>query len=425
MKMPLAFNVMIKPRGPVCNLDCRYCYYLCKERLYPGGNFRMSDDLLETFTRQYIAAQQVPEVTFAWQGGEPLLMGLDFFGRALELQERYRRPGMTVKNVIQTNGILLDHDWCRFFKANDFLVGISIDGPREVHDVYRVDKGGQPTLERVMAGVELLSRHTVDFNTLTCVHAANAGRPLEVYRFLRDQVQARFMQFIPVVLRENETGFQEGDVVAPLSVTGQQYGAFLCTIFDEWVRRDVGTVFVQMFDAALAAWAGESPGLCVFEETCGTALVLEHNGDLYSCDHFVTPAYHLGNMNEIDLAALVGSANQSQFGLAKRDSLPAHCRECEVKFVCNGGCPRNRFVSAPDGEPGLNHLCLGYQAFFKHTAPQMEFMVRELSAGRPPANITVAIARQDAELQRKLAMAGRNDPCPCGSGRKFKHCHGR
>ena len=423
--MPLAFNVMLKPVGAVCNLDCKYCYYLSKEQLYPDGDFRMSDAMLETFTMQYITAQQVPEVTFVWQGGEPLLVGLDFFERAIEFQEKYRRQGMTIKNAIQTNGILLDDDWCRFFKAHDFLVGISIDGPHEVHDVYRVDKRGQPTLERVMAGVELLDKHNVDFNTLTCVHVANAGFPLEVYRFLRDQCHARFMQFIPVVLRENDTGFQTDDLVAPFSVSGQQYGAFLCAIFDEWVRRDVGTVFVQMFDAALAAWVGESPGLCSLAETCGAGLVLEHNGDLYSCDHFVEPGYHLGNIGPADLTSLVTSEKQVRFGLAKRDSLPRFCQGCDVKFVCNGGCPRNRTVSTPDGEPGLNYLCEGYRAFFRHIAPQMEFMARELAAGRAPANIMFSVASQDAEFKRKLAMAGRNDPCPCGSGRKFKHCHGR
>jgi len=423
--MPLAFNVMLKPCGAVCNLDCKYCYYLHKEQLYPGGNFRMSEDLLETFTRQYIAAQQVPEITFTWQGGEPLLIGLDFFERALEFQERYSRQGMTIRNAIQTNGVLLDDDWCRFFKAHDFLVGISIDGPREVHDVYRVDKGGQPTLERVMTGVGLLNKHNVDFNTLTCVHAANAGFPLEVYRFLRDQGQARFMQFIPVVLRENDTGFQAGDVVAPLSVTGQHYGAFLCAIFDEWVRRDVGTVFVQIFDAALAAWAGESPGLCSLEETCGTSLVLEHNGDIYSCDHFVEPGYHLGNIGSGDLAGLVTSEKQARFGLAKRDSLPRYCQECQVKFVCNGGCPRNWIVPTPDGAPGLNYLCEGYRALFNHIGPTMRFMVKELQMGRSPANIMYATAQQDALLHMRLATARRNDLCPCGSGRKFKHCHGR
>ena len=416
---------MVKPRGAVCNLDCQYCYYLRKEQLYPGGDFRMNDDVLEAFTRQYIRAQQVPEVTFAWQGGEPLLAGLDFFERALQFQQKYSRPGMVIKNAVQTNGVLLDDEWCRFFKRYDFLVGISIDGPHEMHDAYRVDKGGQPTLDRVMAGVEFLNKHNVDFNTLTCVHAANADYPLEVYRFLRGDVKTHFMQFIPVVLRDNETGFQEGNTLTPHSVTGKQYGSFLKTIFDEWVRRDVGTVFVQIFDAALAAWAGEAPGLCTFDETCGTAMVLEHNGDLYSCDHFVEPRYYLGNIIPQDLTELVTSEQQVRFGHAKRDSLPGYCRECSVKFICNGGCPGNRILSTPDGEPGLNYLCEGYRGLFTHVGPTMQYMAEELREGRSPASIMYVIAQQDALLHMRFSTAQRNNSCPCGSGLKFKKCHGR
>jgi len=374
----------------------------------------MTEELLERFTRQYIELQSVPEVTFAWQGGEPTLMGLSFFERAVQLQKRYQRHDLTVNNTLQTNGIMLNDKWCRFFREHNFLIGISIDGPSHLHDVYRVDRGNHSTFERVMTGVELLKNHEVEFNTLTCVHTANSDYPLEVYRFLRDEVQSRFIQFIPVVLRDNETGFQQGEAVREHSVGGRQYGYFLKTIFDEWVRRDVGRVFVQTFDSALAAWVGQAPGVCVFDKTCGTAMVLEHNGDLYSCDHFVEPDYLLGNIVETDLAALVGSTKQMQFGLAKRDTLPRYCHECPVLFACNGGCPKNRIRHTPNGEPGLNCLCEGYQAFFRHVAPQMEFMARELAAGRPPANVILAVASQEAELQRKLAMAGRNDPCPCG-----------
>jgi len=422
---PLAFNVMVKPHGAICNLNCQYCYYRCKEQLYPDSDFRMDDDVLEAFTRQYIGAQQVPEVTFAWQGGEPLLAGLDFFERALQLQQKYSRTGMIIRNAVQTNGVLLDDKWCRFFKKHDFLVGISIDGPHEMHDAYRVDKRGRPTLDRVMTGVEFLKKHSVDFNTLTCVHAANADYPLEVYRFLRDKVKARFMQFIPIVLRDNETGFQEGNTLTPHSVTGKQYGSFLKAIFDEWVRRDVGTVFVQIFDVALAAWVGESPGLCAFDETCGTAMVLEHNGDLYSCDHFVEPRYYLGNIISRDLTELVTSDQQVSFTYAKRDSLPGYCRECSVKFICHGGCPKNRILSTPDGEPGLNYLCEGYRDFFTHISPSMQYMTEELKKGRSPTGIMYALAQQDALLDARFAAARRNDPCPCGSGLKFKHCHGR
>jgi uncharacterized protein len=423
--VPPAFHVMVKPRGAICNLNCQYCYYLPKEHLYPDSQFRMTDDLLEAFTRQYIEAQRIPEVTFAWQGGEPTLMGLDFFVRAVELQKKYQRPGMIIHNAIQTNGIALNDDWCRFFKEHKFLVGISIDGPRHLHDAYRVDRGNRPTFDRVMAGLDLLIKHRVEFNTLTCVHSANADHPLEVYRFLRDQAHSRFMQFIPVVLRDNKTGFQEGESVTRHSVTGKQYGSFLNTIFDDWVRHDVGKVFVQIFDVALAAWIGHTPGLCLFAETCGTALALEHNGDLYSCDHFVEPRYYLGNILQDNLATLVGSAQQVRFGLNKRDTLPRYCRECPVRFVCNGGCPKNRILHTPDGEPGLNFLCEGYRGFFQHIDPDMKIMAAEFHAGRAPANIMHIKASQDAELQKKFATARRNDPCPCGSGRKFKHCHGR
>jgi uncharacterized protein len=408
---PAAFHVMLKPRGPVCNLDCAYCYYLSRAGLYPGADFRMADEVLESFTRQYIEAQRVPEVTFGWQGGEPLLMGLDFFRRAVALQAKYRKPGMRVVNALQTNGTLLDGAWCRFLREHDFLVGLSLDGPREVHDAYRVDKGDNPSFDCVMAGLALLKKHGVEFNVLTTVHAANAARPVEVYRFLRDEAGARFIQFIPIVQREARG-------VSARSVNAEQYGRFLIAVFDEWVRRDVGRVFVQIFDVALAAWVGERPGLCVFDETCGNALVLEHNGDLYACDHFVEPQHRLGNILETPLVDLVGSAQQRQFGLAKRDTLPEACRTCEMRFVCNGGCPKNRLQE-------VNYLCEGYRAFFAHIDGAMRFMAAELKARRPPADIMHYLARQEAELERSFARARRNDPCPCGSGRKFKHCHGK
>jgi uncharacterized protein len=422
---PPAFHIMLKPRGAICNLDCKYCYFLAKELLYPGSRFRMAEALLEEYTRQYIETQHVPEVTFAWQGGEPTLMGLDFFKLAVELQQKYCRPGMKIYNALQTNGTTLDNEWSAFFQANDFLIGLSLDGPRELHDYYRVDKGGRPTFDRVMGGLELLEKHKVEFNILTAVHAANAGRPLEVYHFLRDKVGTQFIQFIPIVERDNKTGFQEGEKVTGRSVTGKQYGDFLITIFDEWVRRDVGRVFVQIFDVALAAWLGQPPGLCIFEETCGLAMAMEHNGDIYACDHFVEPTYKLGNIQETPMIELVASEQQRQFGLAKRDTLPTYCRQCPVRFVCNGGCPKNRIIFTPDGEPGLNYLCQGYKAFFTYIDQPMKFMATELQRQRPPANIMDHLAQQEAELQRRFTHARRNDPCPCGSGRKFKHCHGR
>jgi uncharacterized protein len=420
---PPAFHVMVKPRGPICNLACRYCYYLPKSQLYPGSRFETSDALLEVYTRQYIASQRIPDVTFAWQGGEPTLAGLAFFRRAVELQEKYRRPGMRITNALQTNGTTLDHEWCGFLREHDFLVGISLDGPAALHDPYRVDKIGQPTHARVMAGLALLRRHGVEFNILATVHATNAGHPLEVYRFLRDEAGAQFIQFIPIV--ERCPSERPGDAPASeRSVTGDAYGRFLIAVFDEWVRRDVGRIFVQTFDAALGTWLGQGPGLCVFEETCGTGLAMEHNGDVYACDHFVEPSYRLGNLRETSLAELVASERQRRFGLAKRDELPDYCRRCSVRFACNGGCPKDRLLATPDGEPGLNYLCGGFRAFFAHVDLPMRRMAEEVRAGRPAAGIMVELARADADWRARLASAGRNDPCPCGSGRKYKHCHG-
>ncbi|HOT92152.1 MAG TPA: anaerobic sulfatase maturase [Anaerolineae bacterium] len=420
---PRAFHVMVKPRGPVCNLNCAYCYYLPKEKLYPGSDFRMPDAVLESFTRQYIAAQRVPEVTFGWQGGEPLLMGVDFFERAVALQEQYKRPGMRIINTLQTNGTLLDDAWGEFFKAHDFLIGLSLDGPQAMHDAYRRDKGGAPTWERVMRGRDILHKHGVEYNILCTVHQANADHPVEVYRFFRDVVGAQFIQFIPIVRRDNETGFQEGTTLTEHSVTARQYGDFLSGVFDEWVRRDVGHVYVQIFDVALAAWMGQRPGLCVFEPTCGLGLALEHNGDLYACDHFVEPRYRLGNIMETPLVEMVASEAQWAFGQAKRDMLPRQCRDCEVRFICNGGCPKNRIAVTPDGEPGLNYLCEGYKAFFTHIEHPMRMMAEELRQRRAPANVMRRLAQEEAELAVRFAQARRNDPCPCGSGKKFKHCH--
>ena len=422
---PPAFHIMMKPRGAICNLDCKYCYFLAKEMMYPGSRFRMADDLLEEYTKQYIEAQQVPAVTFAWQGGEPTLMGLDFFKRAVALQQKYRKPGMQIFNAFQTNGVLLDDEWCRFFREHDFLIGLSMDGTARLHDYFRVDKGGKPTHHKVMDALALLKKHRVEFNILTTVHAGNVEHPLEVYRFLRDEVGTHYMQFIPIVERDNETGFQEGEDVTNRSLTGAQYGEFLCAIFDEWVRRDVGKVFVQIFDVALAAWSGGRPGLCIFEETCGSALAMEHNGDLFSCDHFVEPKYRLGNIQEISLLEMVGSDFQRQFGQHKRDSLPQYCRDCDVRFICNGGCPKDRILTTPDGEPGLNYLCDGFKRFFTHVDRPMRLMAAELHAQRPPANVMRLLAEEERQQQARFATTQRNDPCPCGSGRKFKQCHGR
>lgn len=415
---PRAFHVMAKPRGSICNLDCQYCFYLKKEKLYPDAHFRMSSEMLETYTRQYIEAQNVPEITFAWQGGEPTLMGLDFFRQAVALQEKYRRPGMTIRNAFQTNGTLLDDDWCEFLREHRFLIGLSIDGPRELHNAYRLDKGGRPTFDRVMKAAALLSKHQVEFNTLTCVNAANAGHGLAVYRFLRDELGSRYMQFIPIVERDNETGFQEGARITSRSVSGPAYGRFLIDIFDEWVRGDVARVYVQIFDVSLAVWYGQRPGLCIFEQTCGLGMAMEFNGDLFACDHFVEPRYQLGNINHTPLSELVMSPQQYAFGMHKRDGLPEYCRQCEVRFMCNGGCPKDRILKTPQGEPGLNYLCAGYRAFFTYIDRPVKIMAALLRQQRAPAEIMSIWANEP-----RLSAVPDGAPCPCGSRRPVESCH--
>jgi uncharacterized protein len=405
---------MAKPSGPICNLDCAYCFFLSKEALYPGDRFRMPDDVLAAYISQTIEAETSPEVTIAWQGGEPTLMGVDFFRRALAHAEAARRPGQTLHHTIQTNGTLLTDEWCALLAEHGFLVGLSIDGPPALHDAYRVDKRGAPTFARVHRGWDLLRRHGVDTNVLCTVHAANQHAPLEVYRFLRDDLGARHIQLIPIVERENDTGFQEGDTVTDRSVDPDGWGRFLVAVFDEWVVRDVGTVFVQMFDAALASWLGLPATMCIFAETCGDALALEHNGDLYSCDHFVEPGHRVGNIMETHLVELVASPRQRAFGAAKRDTLPRQCVDCAVRFACHGECPKNRFARTADGEPGLNYLCAGYLAFFTHIDGSMRLMADRLRQGRFAD-----------EVMAVFAGAPRNEPCPCGSGRKAKHCHAR
>ncbi len=422
-----AFHVLTKPTGAVCNLDCKYCFFLVKEKLYPGSNFRMSEEVQESYIRQVLETHPGPEIPVAWQGGEPTLMGLDFFCRSIELEKEYQKPGTKILNTMQTNGVLLNEEWCEFFRENNFLMGLSLDGPREMHDAYRVDKGGKPTFDKVMRAARLMQKHKVEFNILTTVHAANGDHPREVYRFLRDEVGTQFIQLIPIVERVNErgeVGNQEGNQVTDRSVGPEQWGRFLITIFNEWLRRDVGKVFVQMFDAALASWVGAPPAMCVFAETCGDAVALEHNGDLYSCDHFVEPKYLLGNIQSQPLVQLVASAPQRKFGTDKRDTLPRYCRECEVRFACHGECPKNRFILTPDGEPGLNYLCAGYMAFFKHIDRPMRIMADLLQRGRCADEVMGILVAEEAKLAAAVARAGRNDPCPCGSGRKVKRCHG-
>jgi len=391
------FHIMTKPIGPICNLDCKYCFYLEKENLYPNTrHWEMPPDILERYIQQYIAAQPLEEVHFAWQGGEPTLLGVDFFRTVVHLQSKYSN-GKAIHNALQTNATLLDDEWGEFLARHQFLVGVSIDGPRELHDHYRVDKGNAPTFDRVMRGLAILKRHKVDFNTLTVVHRHNSAYPLEVYRFLR-KIGSGFMQFIPVVERATadpapdglvliQPSFDKPAQVTDWSVEPRAYGNFLVRIFDEWVKRDVGRYFVQIFDVALESWLGLDPSLCIFRKRCGSALAMEHTGDLYSCDHFVYPEHKLGNITQTSLNQLVHSDRQKAFGNDKHDLLPRMCRECEVRFACNGECPKHRFLTTPDGDPGLNYLCAGYKYFFNHIDPHMRFMAAELRAGRPPANI--------------------------------------
>ncbi len=392
------FHIMAKPHGPICNLDCTYCYYLEKENLYAksGRDYRMRDEVLEAYIRQYIQAQPGQHVSFAWQGGEPTLLGIPFFERVLELQNKYA-DGKTVDNAFQTNGTLLDDAWGEFLAHNRFLIGLSVDGPQEIHDVYRVDKGGQPTFARVMRGLDVLKKHGVEFNTLTVINRKNSYRALEVYRFLK-QIGSKYLQFIPVVEQVAEQPDSNGLVlikpysrqrasVSNWSVEPHQFGKFLTTIFDEWVRQDVGRVFVQIFDVALESWANVPQSLCVFAPKCGQALAVEHNGDLYSCDHFVYPENRLGNILERPISALVASPHQARFGNAKEAGLPSDCRECDVRFACNGECPKHRFTTTSKGEYGLNYLCAGYKSFFRHIDPYMRFMANELKHDRAPARV--------------------------------------
>lgn len=427
------FHVMTKPTGPLCNLDCAYCFYLEKEKMYPGrSEWAMSDALLDSYIRQYIESQDTKEVGFSWQGGEPTILGVEFFERVVNLQQKYA-DGKRVWNTFQTNAVLLDDRWAELLGENDFLVGVSIDGPQKLHDHYRRDKGGRPTFDRVLRGIDCLKKHGVEFNTLTCVQRNNARHPLDVYRFLKEAGSGH-IQFIPIVERVREA-WEDEDLtlvspesqhsarVAKWSVEPLQYGQFLAAVFDEWVRNDVGEVYFQIFEVTLQAWMGMARGLCVFSETCGNAVALEHNGDLYSCDHFVYPENRLGNILEDSLASLACSEQQQQFGLNKRDALPKYCLECDVRFACNGECPKHRFIKTPDGEEGLNYLCEGYKHFFTHVDPYMRYMAKQLEQQRP-ATTVMAYARQLDLRASGKREPGPNEPCICGSGRKYKKCCG-
>jgi uncharacterized protein len=407
--LPPRIHVLSKPTGAICNLDCSYCFFLDKEELYPGSKFRMTDEVLETYIRQLIESHKTREVTVAWQGGEPTLMGVDFFRKAIAYQEKYRKPGTIFENTLQTNGTLLDDEWCEFFKENNYLIGLSLDGPRELHDANRVDKKGGPTFDRVMRGLRLLQKHGVEYNILTTVNRVNAAHPLEVYRFLRDEVKTSWIQFIPVIERINEDGrtlYQQGNTVSENSVLPEQFGNFLITIFDEWVRKDVGKIFVQTFEAAVRSWLNMPTGMCFFSPTCGSGVALEHNGDLYSCDHFVEPDYLLGNIQENSMAELVSRDRQFKFGQDKLNTLPKYCLDCEVRFACHGECPKHRFMNTPDGEPGLNYLCAGYKAFFTHIDEPLKIIVDLFNKGRAAE-----------EVMQKLAVKDRAKKKPVGFGK--------
>lgn len=387
--------VMLKPAGAHCNLACKYCYYLEKNKLYPTAQRHlMSNEMLEQFTREYIEAQTMNQVLFTWHGGEPLLRSIDFYRKALSLQQKYA-GGRRIDNVIQTNGTLLTDEWCEFFAQNHWLVGISIDGPQPDHDHYRLTAAGKPSWKKVMQGIKLLKKHGVEWNAMAVVNAYNANHPMEFYRFFKEN-GCQFLQFTPIV--ERLTRHEDGRTLASLadkdeislseaSVAPEQWGYFLCAIFDEWVRKDVGKIFVEIFDCTLANWMGISPGICAYSKECGHAGVMEHNGDVYSCDHFVFPEYKLGNIRDHSLIDMLYGEQQQEFSRLKHSSLPRQCKECDMEFACHGECPKNRFMKDKYGDSGLNYLCPGYYHYYQHVAPYMDYMKQELMAQRPPSNI--------------------------------------
>ncbi len=406
------FQVMAKPMGPRCNLDCTYCYYLEKERFYPDEKkFRMAGEVLETFIRDHIAAQiaaGIREIWFSWQGGEPTLLGVGYFRDIVALQRKYCPAGVTIRNALQTNATLIDAEWAGFFREHDFLIGVSIDGPRQIHDRYRTHRNGVGSFDQVMAGIRILQTHGVEMNALVVVQRQNAQKPREVYRFLK-KAGFRHIQFIPVVERETGEGMLAGPPqseaaarVSRWSVLPTDFGAFLNAVFDEWIRHDVGEVFVQFFEVQLGLWLGLPAGLCVFAEECGQALAIEHNGDLFACDHYVYPEYRLGNIMQVNIAALAAHPAQLRFGEAKRTTLPAQCRACEFRFACNGGCPKHRILHSADGEAGLNYFCGAYMQFFRHAGPWLDIMAGLHRSGRPLTAV-MEIARQNSNRQKRRA----------------------
>ncbi|MEW5984555.1 MAG: anaerobic sulfatase maturase [Acidobacteriota bacterium] len=408
------FQVFVKPTGALCNLDCRYCYYLEKLDLHPtAGPPRMADDLLEEYIVQHLEASPVRTVSFSWHGGEPTVLGVDYFRRIVSLQQKHVRPGWRITNGVQTNGVLIDEEWCRFFAAECFSVGLSVDGPADVHDCYRVTKGQKPSHAAAVRAFRMLRRFRVPCDLLCVVHDRNVREPLRTYRFFKD-LGARYVSFLPLVVRG------DGEVL-PESVPARAYGEFLCTVFDEWVRRDIGRIDIQNFEEAFRPARGMDHSLCVFRETCGDIPVVEHNGDFYCCDHYVDAAHRLGNIRGTPLRELLEHPAQRNFGNAKLEALPRQCRVCEVRAMCHGGCPKDRFIRTADGEDGLNYLCAGFLRFFRHVLPHAIRLAELERLGRPREDLMPELA---AAGQGKASGATRNDPCPCGSGRKYKKCCG-
>ena len=407
------FQVMVKPIGAVCNLDCGYCYYLRKKDLYPKARaFRMADDLLESYIVQHIEACPKESILFSWHGGEPTILGVEYFRRIVELQRKHRPPGREILNGMQTNGTLLDEEWCRFLAAEGFYVEISMDGPKELHDRYRITKGKQSTHKRVLQSFRLLKRHRVPCDMLCVVHHQNVRQPTAAYRFFK-AIGVEYLQFLPLVARK-----EDGEVSAE-TVSAEAYGTFLCTIFKEWVRHDIGRIGIQNFDEAVRPFLGMDHALCVSAEICGNIVVVEHNGDFYSCDHFVDREHCLGNIRETPLVEMLENPALREFGRKKRDALPRYCRDCEVLGSCNGGCPKDRFVRTPDGEEGLNYLCAGLKRFFAYSRPYLQRIAWLRQSGEPVDRLMDFVRSEDVEAS---PQTGRNDPCPCGSGRKYKKC---
>jgi len=418
MSMPLPeaasreFQIMVKPIGSVCNIDCKYCYYLSKRDLYPGAtSFKFDEALLDRYVAQHIAASPRDTVLFSWHGGEPTVLGVDYYRRVMELQKKHAPPGKEILNGIQTNGTLIDEEWCEFLAQHKWYVGLSLDGPRELHDTFRYDKQGRATHGQVVAAYKMLRKHGIHVDVLCVVNAKNARQPKAVYRFFKD-LGVRFLQFLPVVARKPD------GTLTPETVPAQAYGEFLNEIFDEWVRNDTGKIVIQNFDEAARPYLGAEHALCIFRKTCGDVAALEHNGDLYACDHYVRKDHLLGNIRDKTIAEMIESPFQQEFGRKKAD-LPKFCKECEFLDLCNGGCPKDRLISAPDGEPGLNYLCAGFKTFFGHTKPYFQELAALNQAGQPIEELTRRIREREAQA---LPKAGRNDPCPCGSGKKFKRC---